>query len=314
MEFRRNNKIIIILGPTASGKSNLAIWIAQKYNGEIISADSRQVYCGMDLGTGKIARDKKQDTGNKNLFISEGIIHHLIDIVSPRKEYNVSHFKKDAEILIKDILSREKLPIVCGGTGFWISALTNNRIFPKVKPNKKLRNKLTKKSVEQLFSMLKKLDPERAKNIDAKNKVRLIRAIEICKVIGKVPKNSEKSTANNEQYNFLQIGIDIPKEKLHQNIKNRLEKRFKAGLIKEVENLRKIYKLNWKKIQSFGLAYYWIPIYFKEKISKQELFDKVYQSEKDYTKRQMTWFKKDKMIRWIKNKKEAEKEINKFIG
>ena len=242
---KANPKIIVILGQTASGKSDLAIKLAKKYDGEIISADSRQVYRGMDLGTGKLARDKKQDTRNKNLFISGGVKHYLIDISNPGTEYNVSNFKKDAEKIITDILQRGKLPIICGGIGFWISAIVDNKIFPEVKPNKKLRETLTKKSAEQLFLMLKKLDPERAKSIDQHNKVRLIRAIEICKELGKVPNSTSCSSPFKGEglggVNFLQIGIDVLKEKLHKNIKTRLEKRFKAGLIKEVENLHKKY-------------------------------------------------------------------------
>jgi len=304
-----NNKVIVILGPTASGKSDLAIQIAKKNNGEIISADSRQIYRGMDIGTGKI-----RGTWNvkRGAYISKSIAHYLINIANPTADYNVAEFKKDAENIIRDILQRGKLPIICGGTGFWISAIVDNQIFPEVKPNRKLRNKLRNYGAEKLFAMLKKLDSERAKNIDRLNKVRLIRAIEICKAIGKVPRPNYDLRFKN--YEFLQIGIDINKEKLHRNIKTRLEKRFKQGLIKEVENLRKKYKLSWKKIQSFGLAYYWIPFYSKNKLFKEELFERIYQAEKDYAKRQITWFKKDKRIRWIKNKKEAEKEIRIFFG
>ncbi|MCX6763995.1 MAG: tRNA (adenosine(37)-N6)-dimethylallyltransferase MiaA [Candidatus Moranbacteria bacterium] len=328
------NKVIVILGPTASGKSDLAIRIAKKYNGEIISADSRQIYKYMPIGTGRVPKDKNpkseirnpkqiQNPKSKDLFFSGGVRHYLLDFINPKQEYNVSHFKKDTEKIIKDILGRGKLPIICGGTGFWISALTDNKIFPEVKPDKDLRKRLEKESAEKLFAKLKKLDAERASVIDKYNKIRLIRALEICKAIGRVPKlvisNSRQEKNLNYKlpitnYQFIQIGIDIPKEKLYQNIKARLEKRFKAGLIKEVENLRKIYKLSWKKIQSFGLAYYWIPLYLKKKLSKEELFEKIYQAERDYSKRQMTWFKKDGRIFWIKNNQIIIPAINNFLG
>jgi len=296
MESRR--KIIIILGPTSSGKSEVAIRLAKKFNGEVISADSRQIYRGMDIGTGKVTKKEMA-----------GIKHRMLDIISPKTNYNVSKFKKQADKIILDILERGKLPIICGGTGFWIKAIVDNVIFPEVAPNKELRNKLRNYSAKHLFNMLQKLDSERAKNIDQNNKVRLIRAIEICKALGSVPKYKTQDT----KYEFLQIGIDIPKEKLQKNIKERLKKRFTQGMIKEVKDLRKKYKLSWKKIQSFGLGYFWIPLYLQGKLTKQEVFEKVYQAEKDYSKRQMTWFHKDTRIKWLKNYKNIEKEIGIFL-
>ena len=305
----QKNKVIVILGPTSSGKSDVAIRLARKYNGEIISADSRQIYRGMDVGTGKIHGTWNMGHGT---FISEKIPHHMINIASPRTNFSAAQFKKKTEKIIKDILKREKLPIICGGTGFWIKAIVDDVNFPEVKPNIELRKKLDRKNAEELFEILQKLDPERAKNIDAKNKVRLIRAIEICKAIGKVPKIMEHEAWNME-HKFLQIGINIPKEKLHENIKKRLKKRFGRGMIKEVEKLHK-QGLSWKKIQSFGLGYFWIPLYLQNKLDKKELFEKVLGAEKDYAKRQMTWFKKDKRIKWLKDCKKIEKEIKNFIA
>ncbi len=337
---KRKNKVIVILGPTSSGKSKVAIKLAKKFNGEIISADSRQVYRGMDIGTGKVEPDRPGEIPVKSArggfssgtppFISAGIPHYMIDIVSPKTDYNVAKFKKQADRIIADILSRGKLPIICGGTGFWIKAIVDNVKFPEVKPDWKLRKKLNKKKITGLIQELKKLDPDRLKAIDKNNKVRLIRAIEICKTLGRVPTNNLQSTT----YNFLQFGIKLPEEKLYQNIKKRLEARFKQGMIKEVKDLREKYKLSWKKIQSFGLGYYWIPLYLQGELTKLEVFEKiypmeypakrdnfakrnlfhrVYQSEKDYAKRQMTWFKKDKRIKWLRKYKDIEKEVKNFI-
>ncbi len=306
------------MGPTSSGKSEVAIKLAQKFNGEIISADSRQVYREMNIGTGKVEPDLLGEIPQKfsrgkfyagSPYMSGGIAHYLIDVANPKTEYNVAKFKKDTEKIIKDILKRKKLPIICGGTGFWIKAIVDNVNFPEVKPDKELRKILEKKSVEELFKTLRKLDLERANNIDAKNKVRLIRAIEICKAIGKVPKIIIQS----ERYDFFQIGINIPKEELHKKIKKRLEKRFEAGMIEEVKELRR-QKLSWKKIQSFGLGYYWIPLYLRGKMGKEDLFEKVLGAEKDYAKRQITWFKKDKRIIWLKKYKEIEKEVESFLN
>jgi tRNA dimethylallyltransferase len=305
--MRNTQKIIVILGPTSSGKSNFAIKMAKKSGGEIISADSRQIYRGMDIGTGKVPGkwDMKQKT-----FVSEKIHHYMIDIISPRTNFNVAKFKRQSEKLIGDILKRGKLPIICGGTGFWIQAIVDNVNFPEVKPSWKLRKKLDKYSAEKLFTMLYKLDPSRAKTIDSKNKVRLIRAIEICKAIKKVP--SIKNETRKMKYETLQVGIQLSKEQLHKNIEKRVRARFKQDMIKEVTKLHRL-GLSWKKIQSFGLAYFWIPLYLQNKLPKEELIGKVIQAEKNYAKRQMTWFKRDKRIKWLKNFREIEKAANAFL-
>jgi tRNA dimethylallyltransferase len=316
------NKILVILGPTSSGKSDIAIKLAKKFGGEIISADSRQIFRGMDVGTGKISgkllgiRPRRFFRGRipKKIFMSQGVPHYMIDIVSPRTDFNVSKFKKQTERIIEDILRRGKLPVICGGTGFWIKAVVDNVNFPQVKPDWKLRERLEKYSADKLFAMLKKIDPERAKTIDAKNPVRLIRAIEICKAIKHVPKIPDtKYQTQNTRYRFLQIGIKLTKEKLYQNIEKRVLTRFKQGMIKEIENLHAETKLSWKKIQSFGLAYFWIPLYLQNRISEPELFEKVIQAEKNYAKRQITWFKRDKRIRWLENYKEIEKSTRSFL-
>ncbi|HRZ95120.1 MAG TPA: tRNA (adenosine(37)-N6)-dimethylallyltransferase MiaA [Candidatus Moranbacteria bacterium] len=336
----KNPRIIVILGPTSSGKSEIAIRLAKKFDGEIISADSRQIYRGMDVGTGKVPKSKIKNQKSKlqfknkkfNPYWSNGVAHYLIDIVSPKTNYNAAKFKKDAYGALKFIINRGKIPIICGGTGFWIKSIVDNVAYPEVKPDWKLRNKLRNNSAEKLFKMLEKLDPKRVTNIDKNNKVRLIRAIEICKKLKHVPSlppgEMSRSDREGENHNFLQIGIKLPKEKLHKNIKKRLKKRFEAGMIKEIKDLKK-QGLSWKKIQSFGLGYFWIPLYlhpikyavkrrppkaeFNMVKNKKELFDKIYQAEKDYAKRQMTWFGKDKRIKWIEKYKDIEKEAMSFL-
>jgi len=326
-ESYANNKIIVILGPTSSGKSAVAIKLAKKFNGEIISADSRQIYRGMNVGTGKIEKDNSYPSlplgemsrtrdREGGTFYSERIPHYGIDIISPKTEYNSAKFKKYADKIIKDILGREKIPIICGGTGFWIKALVDNVIYPEVAPDWELRNKLHNYSAKKLFQMLKKLDSVRAKNIDAKNPVRLIRAIEICKSIGK------------RKYETLQIGINLPKEKLYQNIQKRLKQRFFAGMIKEVKKLHFENKISWKRLESFGLGYKIISEYLRkevypvkfersetgEAVFNRELFEQIYLAEKNYAKRQMTWFQKDKRIIWLPKYKDVEKEVKKFLN
>jgi tRNA dimethylallyltransferase len=280
----------------------VAIKLARKFNGEIISADSRQIYRGMDLGTAKASKAEQKMA-----------YHWMIDVASPKTDFNVTQFKRKAEKIIIDIFKRKKNPIICGGTGFWIKALVDNISFPKVKPDWKLRDKLSKSSAATLFQMLKNIDPGRASTIDTKNKIRLIRAIEICQKLGKVPRLKPQLAQEKGSYRFLQIGIDVPREQLYLRIKKRLEKRVKAGMIEEVKKLKKL-GLGWKRIQNFGLSYFWIPLYLENKISIEDLHERIYLAEKDYAKRQLTWFQKDKRIVWLKNYKDIEKEAKKFLS
>ncbi|MBI2639927.1 MAG: tRNA (adenosine(37)-N6)-dimethylallyltransferase MiaA [Candidatus Sungbacteria bacterium] len=178
-------KLIVIIGPTASGKSELAVRLAKKFSGEIISADSRQVYRELDIGTGKVPGKWRQ---KPKVFVYKAIPHYCIDFVSPKRVFTAADFKKCAEGAIQDINRRGKIPVMAGGTGFYIDAVLYENLLPNVPPNKTLRNTLSQKSARKLFMLLKRLDPERAKNIDRKNPRRLIRAIEIAKALGRVPK------------------------------------------------------------------------------------------------------------------------------
>jgi tRNA dimethylallyltransferase len=272
-EFVNNmkQKIIIILGQTATGKSNLAVKIAKKINGEIISADSRQVYVGLDIGTGKITEKEM-----------EGIPHHLIDIAKIKNKFTVAEYKKLAEEKTKEIISHGKTPIICGGTGFYIDAITKGIVFPEVPPNLKLRKILEKKSTEQLFKILKKLDFARAKNIDSQNKVRLIRAIEIAKALGKVPKIKEKKP----KYKFIKIGLYLPSDKLKIKVEKRVKKMFTDGLLKEIKKLKKA-GISQKRLSELGFEY------------NHPTYERVVRGTLQYAKRQMQWFKRDKQIKWF---------------
>ncbi|MGC8881077.1 MAG: tRNA (adenosine(37)-N6)-dimethylallyltransferase MiaA, partial [Minisyncoccia bacterium] len=216
--------MLVILGPTASGKSDLAIEIAKKFKGEVISADSRQVYKGMDIGTGKVKIQKI-----KGKIYSEGVRHHLLDVAHPKDYFSVVKYQKLAFKAIKDIQKRKKLPILCGGTGLYISSVIEGWQFPKVKPNLKLRKRLEKLSEAELFEKLKKLDPDKAKTIDKNNKKRLIRALEILSQKEKIPPLKKKPL----KMEILIIGIKRDKEELKKRILKRLEKRFKEGIIEE---------------------------------------------------------------------------------
>jgi len=298
----KKDKIIVILGQTATGKSDFAVEIAKRVKGEIISADSRQVYKDMDLGTGKITKREMK-----------GIHHYLLDITSPSKIFSVNDFQKKALGKIEDIVDKGKTPIICGGTGFYIDAIVNGTIFPDVPPNKKLRKVLEKKTTENLFIMLKKIDVVRAKNIDKNNRVRLIRAIEIAKTLGKVP---EINIIKNK-FDTLKIGLTLPPEILKERIKVRLLSRTKKGMIKEVENLHKN-GVSWKRLNSFGLEYRYVSLYLQKEMTKEEMIEKLNTEIWHFAKRQRTWFKRDKSIIWIdpmknRDKNKVIKEITKFL-
>ncbi len=288
-------KIIVVIGPTASGKSDLGIKLAQKFNGEVVSADSRQVYKGMDIGTGKISK-KEQKL----------VKHYLLNVANPKKVFTVSDFKKLGERSIKKILVKNKVPFIVGGTGFYVDALVKDLSIPEVPPNKELRKSFDKLSAENLFKMLRKLDPKRAKTIDSKNKRRLIRALEIIQATNKpVPK-----LVSSIKYQVLWLGLK-PKN-LENRIKLRLEKRFKQGMVKEVKNLLNS-GISKKRLHDLGLEYRWLGRYLGREISYKELKDGLLRDIIKYSKRQITWFKRNKEIYWIKNKKEAGILIKKFI-
>lgn len=269
-----HNKVLVIVGQTATGKSGLAIKLAKKLNGEIISADSRQVYKGLDVGTGKITKEDMQ-----------GIPHHLLDVANPKNKFTVADFKKLADKKIEEIINRGKLPIICGGTGFYIDAVTRGMILPEVPPNSKLRKELSKKTPQELLKILKKLDKNRAGNIDIKNKVRLIRAIEIARALGNVP----AMKAQKPKYTFIKVGLTLPPETLRKKVTKRVKAMFKAGLLKEVEKLKKS-GISKKRLQEFGFEY------------NNPTEDSVIKETLKYAKRQMTWFKRDKEIKWFNPK------------
>jgi tRNA dimethylallyltransferase len=275
--------LIVIAGPTSSGKSDLAISLARAFDGEIISADSRQVYRGMDLGTGKVTK-REQKLAR----------HWLLDVASPKRQYSVAQWKRAAQRAITDIVHRGKLPIICGGTGFWIDALVYDASIPSVRPNAALRAKLRKLTAAQMFARLQKLDPARAKTIDRHNPVRLIRALEIVMATGKpVPPLHRTSP-----YNVLYLGISMPQQALNQRIERRLDARLKTGMIREIKNLHTD-GVSWKRLESFGLEYRFVARYLQGKLSRQEMRDQLLCATIQYSKRQLTWWRRNTDIVWL---------------
>lgn len=298
---KTRKKIIVILGPNASGKSNLGVFLAKKIKGKIISADSRQVYKNLNIGSGKITKKEMRS-----------IPHYCLDIANPKKVFTAYDYKKCAREAMQKIWRESKTPIIVGGTGFYIDAALGRVNLSNVPPNLKLRKQLAKKSTDQLFLMLKKLNPERAKNIDKNNKVRLIRAIEIAtyKIKDKKIKikNTNQSLKINSE-NILWIGIRRSPKDLKKRIHNRLLRRLQ-GIIKEVNNLHNLPAgggMSWKRLFELGLEYRYVSLYVRGKLSKENMLKNLETEINKYAKRQMTYFKRNKDIHWIKSMSEAKK-------
>ncbi len=289
-------KIIVILGPTASGKSDLAVKIAKRFNGEIISADSRQVYRGLNIGSGKITKKEMR-----------GIPHYLLGVASPKKFFSVDKYKQLAQKSLNKILSRGKIPIICGGTGLYIDSLIYNYQFPAVPPDIKLRKKLENLTTAKLLKKLEVLDSEYAKKIDTRNPRRLMRAIEIATALGKIPELKKEA-----RYDILKIGLRLPDKKIKANIEKRLYKRLGIGMIAEVKKLHD-QGLSWKKLDNFGLEYRFLSRYLRGLITKEEMRKLILKESFRYAKRQMTWFKRDKETIWINKPSGVSKRIEKFL-
>jgi tRNA dimethylallyltransferase len=275
MSNLKKPKIMVVCGPTATGKSDYAVKLAKEINGEIISADSRQVYKGLDIGSGKITK--------KEML---GIPHYLLNVISPKKIFSVSDFQKKGANTIQKILRKGKTPIICGGTGFYIDALIYDNQFPAVPENKSLRKDLAKLSLEELSKKIKSLDKRRWSEIDLKNKVRVVRAIEIAQTLGKVPKVKKQKI-----YDVEWIYLDFPDEILKKRIHDRLIKRMQKGMIKEVKSLH-ANGVSWPRLESLGLEYKYLALFLQNKLSKQEMLEQLEKAIWHYVKRQRTWFKK----------------------
>lgn len=294
-----DKKIIIVVGPTAAGKSELAVKIAKKVDGEIISADSRQIYTGLNIGSGKVEGSWKTIKGKK-VFVYKNIPHYLIDEATPRVQYSVAKFQKKARAAVADILKRGKTPIICGGTGHWIDAVVFGQTIPEVKPNTAARAKLAKMSTVEMFAMLKKMDPRRAKTIDSNNPRRLVRALEIIMTTGKpVPKieTEQKIFKDFQKLQINWIGVNPGMTALEVKIKKRLGARLKLGMLKEVKKL-KASGLSWNKLESFGLEYKFCALLLQNKVSEQEMKALLFTAIRQYAKRQMTWWKRNPEIKW----------------
>lgn len=290
-------EIIVIAGPTASGKSRLAIELAEQFNGEIISADSRTIYREMDVATSK-----------PTIFERNEIPHHLFDIVRPEDPFSVALYKKLAIEKIGDVQERNKTPFLVGGTGLYIDSVVYDFSLAPGKPDSPLKQKLEDMPSDKLFEKLMELDPVSAKEIGPSNKRRLARALEVSLATGK-PFSSQKQRKELPK-NILYLAIDVPREELYARINTRIDGWLETGLIEETRNLAKKYPPDIPSMSAIG--YKEMADYLAGNIDKEKAVKTMKQRTRNYAKRQLTWFRKNDDIVWIKGKKDAEDEIRKF--
>lgn len=284
-------KVVVIVGPTASGKTAVSIELAKKINGEIISADSMQIYKYMDIGTAKPTLDEMQ-----------GIKHYMLDVVMPDETFNVAKYKSMAESAIEEILKKGKVPIIVGGTGLYINTLVDGIEFADVPGDEEYRNELIEKGYREgamsIYKELEKVDSESAKKIDPNNIRRVARALEIYKVTGKTKTQLDIESRKEVKYDYRLFGMEWDRETLYNRIDLRVDKMIEAGLIDEVRNVIEKFKISNTAVQ--GLGYKEVIEFLNGNISYEEMIEKLKLETRHYAKRQLTWFRRDKRIKWIK--------------
>ena len=290
------DKVVVIVGPTASGKTALSIALAKRINGEIISSDSMQIYKDMDIGTAKVTKEEM-----------DGIKHYLVDFVSPEKRYTVSDFKKDCTLAIEEIIKKGKTPIIVGGTGLYADSMINGIEYPDMEFDDEYRNELMEKSQDpeellKLWNEANKIDPEAMLKISKNDRKRIIRVLEIYKATGKTKTQIEiESRKNGPKYDFKVFAVSMDRELLYDRINRRVDIMINNGLEDEVRNIIKKYNSFPTALQ--GIGYKEVVEYFDGKISREEMIDKIKQESRRYAKRQLTWFRKNKDIIWLDSNK-----------
>lgn len=300
------NPLITVIGPTATGKSDLAVtlalYIQEKFGKtvEIISADSRQIYKHLDIGTGKITEVEMQ-----------GVTHHMLDILEPEELFSVFAYGKMVEGILEEIYNRGNIPILCGGTGFYIDAVVYKNVGASTPPNIELQRELEKLDIMHLNERLQKLSTEkniRIAHVDIKNKRRVIRAIEILESNGTF---AEKNTTS--PYNLLQIGLDADTEILKDRIQKRLDRRLTDGMIEESERLLENGILTHERMHTLGLEYRFISQLLKKEITLPEFKEKLFFAIWHYAKRQRVWFKRYTEVKWVKGADEGKRLVDIFF-
>ena len=295
----KKQKLIAIVGPSSSGKTKLAIEIAKELNGEIISVDSRQIYKGLDIGSAKPFIDER-----------EGIPHHLMDIIDLNQEYTVADFCDDAKQKIQEITEKGKLPIFAGGTGLYFRVLLQDFDLPRVAPNQELRDELEKFSSEELYNQLLEVDYEIAQKIHFNNKVKIIRALEVCKTLG-IPMSKAQKKKDSE-YDVLWIGLNSSdRDFLYERINKRVDIMLEQGLLKEVADLFKQYGEN--KILLGTIGYQELYPFLKGETDFDTAIELLKQNTRRYAKRQISWFNANKDIYWFDIQKDNVENMKSYI-
>ena len=279
-------KIVVICGPTASGKTALGIQVAQQANGEIISSDSMQIYKDMDIGTAKPTEEERAQA-----------VHHLVDFVSPDERYSVADFKKDATKKIEDILSRGKLPIIVGGTGLYVNSLIHNIEYKEEITDIEYRNELEKVDLETLYKQAMEIDPEAAARVSQNDRKRITRILEIYHTTGKTKTQMEAESRQEVKYDYKIFVLTPERDKLYERINLRVDLMMQAGLVDEVRELLKKYKEFPTAMQ--GLGYKEVKEYLDGEITEEEMIEKIKQESRHYAKRQLTWFRQYKDATWL---------------
>ncbi|HDD35590.1 MAG TPA: tRNA (adenosine(37)-N6)-dimethylallyltransferase MiaA [Candidatus Desulfofervidus auxilii] len=299
-------KIVILTGPTGVGKTALSLYLAKRFDAEIINADSMQIYRYMDIGTAKPSLEERKT-----------VPHHLIDIKNPDEDYDAAQYRRDADLAIKDILSRGKHTLIVGGTMLYLKVLTKG-LFPAPPPNKDLRQNLFKIAEEKgrqwLYEKLKGIDPETARRIKPNDIIRIIRAIEIYELTGRpISWHQKQHNFSERPYDYLKICLFRPREELYQRIEKRVEKMFTQGIIEEVKNLLRMgYTPQLKSMQSIGYRHVIAYLQGKQDLGETKRVFK--RDTRRYAKRQLSWFRQEREIKWLlaDEKEKIEDELARF--
>ncbi len=302
-------KAVVILGPTASGKTRWSLDLAHAFNGEIISADSRQIYKKMDIGTAKEPGESRRNGLSRTYYV-EDIPHYLMDFLDPGKTFTAIEFRDRAIKYIRSIEKEGKHTFIVGGTGLYLQALIDNYKIPRVPPNKKLRQSLEQKSNEDLMRLLESMDPDMAGMIDANNKRRIVRALEVCILSGK--HFSKMQVKGEPLVNALQIGIDLPRDLLYERIGERVDSMIERGLLQEIEKLL-MQKYSWQLPSMSGIGYRQFKEYFDGTATLDVVVSRLKRDTRRFARRQLSWFRRDKRIHWCKTYEEAEALVKEFL-
>lgn len=300
----QKQKVVVIGGPTASGKTDLSIRLAKKINGEIVSADSMQIYKEMNIGTAKPDEDERQ-----------GIKHYMLDIINPDERYSVADYKRQAKIAIQEIINKGKTPIVVGGTGLYIDSLIYEIEYVDIQTDleyrKQLEERVEKEGLQKLYEEARKIDECAMEKISPNDKKRILRVLEIYKQTGKTKTQLDKQSRKDVQYDYKVFAINMDREILYNRINKRVDIMIQKGLIDEVKQIYNKYKMFPTAMQALG--YKEVVEYLEDKITKEEMIEKIKQESRRYAKRQLTWFRKNKQTIWLDGQENIETNINRIL-